>query len=218
MMCWGTVDVTEGLTTTMLMIRHGQSEWNAEGRWQGQLDPDLSELGQEQARVAARSVGDIDAIVASPLARAFQTASIIGAHLGVGPVEAFDGLMERCLGEWQGLTRTQIDEGWPGWVEDETRRPPGWELEDDLFDRVSKALTMVAEKYPGGHVLVAAHSGVIISVEKHLGVFDGRIPNLHGRIVRFHHNRPAKPLSPGDPVALVPEDMRSGGSSSNRSY
>ncbi len=205
-------------TTTMLIIRHGQSEWNAEGRWQGQMDPPLSDLGRKQAHVAAQSVGDIDAIVASPLARAFQTASIIGEQLGIGPIESYDGLMERSLGEWQGLTRAEIDDGWPGWVEDEDRRPKGWEYDHEVLDRTVKALSSVAEKYPGGHVLVAAHGGVIITMEKHLKVNDGRIPNLHGRVVVFNHGRPGDPFSPGDPVALVPEDLRTGGSSSNRSY
>ncbi len=204
--------------TTMLMIRHGQSEWNAQGRWQGQMDPPLSDLGREQARVAAQSVGDVDAIVASPLLRAFETASIIGDHLGIGPIEPYDGLMERALGEWQGLTRAQIDEGWPGWVEDEERRPKGWEYDDEVLSRTLKALTEVAGKYPGGHVVVAAHGGVIVTMEKHLGVSDGRVPNLHGRVVLFHHGRSGDPFTAGDPVALVPQDMRTGGSSSNRNY
>lgn len=204
-------------TTTMLLIRHGQSIWNAEGRWQGQLDPPLSELGQEQARVAAQSVGDVDAIVASPLARAFETAGIIATHLGIGPVQTFDGLKERDLGEWSGLTRAQIDEGWPGWVEDESRRPPGWEYEDAVFDRTAKALTAVAETFRGGHVLVACHGGVIITVEKRLGVNKDRVPNLHGRVVLFHHDRPTDPFSPGESLGLVPEDLRTGGSSANRS-
>ena len=63
--------------TQLLVIRHGQSVWNADGRWQGQENPPLTDLGRNQARVAARAVGAIDAIYASPLDRAATTAAIL---------------------------------------------------------------------------------------------------------------------------------------------
>ncbi len=116
--------------TQLLVIRHGQSEWNADGRWQGQENPPLTELGRQQARSAARAVGAIDALFASPLDRAATTAAILSEELGVGPVVTLDGLMERNAGEWQGLTRDDIEEAYPGYL-DSGRRPPGWEPDDE---------------------------------------------------------------------------------------
>src|SRR3954449_978711 len=79
--------VASGLVASrVLFVRHGQSEWNALGRWQGQADPPLSDLGRAQARAAAHSLGALDAIFASDLQRAAETAAIISAAIGVGPV------------------------------------------------------------------------------------------------------------------------------------
>ena len=72
--------------TRLLALRHGESEWNALGRWQGQADPPLTDLGRLQAFHAARNLGVVDAIVASDLQRATDTARIISEALGVGPV------------------------------------------------------------------------------------------------------------------------------------
>ena len=68
-----------GVTTEVLVLRHGQSEWNALGRWQGQENPPLTDLGREQAVEAAQAVGTVDAVFASPLDRAARTAGIIYA-------------------------------------------------------------------------------------------------------------------------------------------
>lgn len=102
--------------TRLLLIRHGQSEWNADGRWQGQADPPLTDLGRAQARHAARSLGVVDAIVASDLQRAAETAAIIAEELGVGPLVLEPGLRERDAGEWSGLTRAEIERDWPGYL------------------------------------------------------------------------------------------------------
>ena len=70
----------------LLVARHGQSVWNAAGRWQGRADPPLSEIGMEQAKAAAASVGAVEAVLASPLERALVTATVISETIGVGPV------------------------------------------------------------------------------------------------------------------------------------
>ncbi len=195
-------------TTEMLVVRHGQSTWNEQHRWQGQADPPLSEFGREQAGAAAKSIGDVDVIVSSPQIRAAETASIIGAIIGVGPVQVVDGLQERSAGVWSGLTRSEIDDKWPGWVESE-QRPEGWEYDDVLVPRVMSALESVAEEFAGGSVLVVCHGGVIIAMEKELGVNEARIPNLHGRVVRRTDGR----LLGGDRLELIPSDMITGGGS-----
>ena len=113
-------------TTRVLLLRHGQSEWNAVGRWQGHADPPLTALGRAQALAASRSLGTLDAALASDLIRARETAEVVTGQLGVGPVLIDERLRERDAGEWTGLTRAQIDEQYPGYLAD-GRRPPGWE-------------------------------------------------------------------------------------------
>src|SRR4249919_1885580 len=95
--------------TRVLLARHGQSEWNSAGRWQGQADPPLSALGRKQAIHAAERIGAVDAIIASDLQRAAETAFIIAEAIGVGPVITEPQLRERNVGEWSGLTRDEIE-------------------------------------------------------------------------------------------------------------
>jgi probable phosphoglycerate mutase len=197
-----------GPTTQLLVIRHGQSTWNEERRWQGQADPPLSDFGREQAWAAARAIGQVDVVVSSPQIRAAETAAIMAGHLGVGPVQLVDGLQERSAGLWSGLTRDEIDERWPGWVESD-RRPEGWEPDEVFIPRVMAAIGHVAVSFSGASALVICHGGVIISMERELGVNDGRIPNLHGRIV--HHI--GEELLSGERLRLIPEEMRTGGES-----
>ncbi len=199
-------DATRGATTELLVIRHGQSTWNEEKRWQGQADPPLSDHGRQQAFVAAQSVGQVDVIVSSPQARAAQTAGIIAEQIGVGPVQVLDGLEERGAGEWSGLTREEIDARWPGWVDSENR-PNGWEYDDVFVPRVMGAIERVAAEFAGATALVVCHGGVIIALERELGVSDGRIPNLHGRVVRKVRGE----LVGGDRLELIPTEMRTGG-------
>jgi broad specificity phosphatase PhoE len=166
--------------TELLLVRHGQSEWNADGRWQGQADPPLTAFGERQAADAAARVGAIDALWASDLARAARTAAIIGARVGVDVV-ADTRFRERHAGEWQGLTRPEIEAAWPGYLRD-GRRPPGWEPETDVLERALDGCRAVAEAFPGGRVLVVTHGGVVRALERSLGSLDDELlPNLGGR-------------------------------------
>jgi len=166
--------------TRMLLVRHGQSEWNALGRWQGQADVPLSELGRRQARVAASVIGTVDIIVASDLERAAHTAAIIGETIGVGPVMIEPLLRERDAGEWSGLTRKEIDAGWPGYVDDH-KRPPGFEPEDAFLERTHAGLVNVHTEYEGADVLIVTHGGVIYAFEREAGLPFQRLPNLGAR-------------------------------------
>ncbi|HTO01772.1 MAG TPA: histidine phosphatase family protein [Microthrixaceae bacterium] len=166
--------------TRILLVRHGQSEWNADGRWQGQENPPLTALGRLQANRASNAVGAVDAIYASPLDRAATTAMIIAESTGIGPVLIVDGLMERHAGEWQGLTHDQIEEQYPGYLA-ERRRPPHWEPDEDVEKRVIAALDSIADENHDGHVLAVAHAGVIYSAELAFGAEWERLANLAGR-------------------------------------
>jgi broad specificity phosphatase PhoE len=177
-------------STRVLFVRHGQSEWNLAGRWQGQADPPLTDLGRSQARSAARSLGQVEAIWASDLQRAAETAAIISNELGVGPVVLDAGLRERDVGEWAGLTRSEIDEQFPGYLPPENspqarsttvRRPPSWEGDPSVLARVSAVLVRIREEVGPGEVLVIAHAGILYALERALGAAGDRLGNLAGR-------------------------------------
>lgn len=187
--------------TNVLVVRHGQSEWNAQGRWQGQADPELTSLGHEQARQASRAVGAVDAVFASPLLRAAATATIISGEIGVGPVVVSEGLKERHAGEWQGFKRSEIERDWPGYL-DAGRRPPGWEDDELVRDRAFTALDEIAAVTGDGHVLAVAHAGIIYSIEQCLGADWERLANLAGRWLR--HDGRSWEL--GDRVHLLVEE------------
>ena len=192
--------------TTLLLTRHGQSTWNAEQRWQGQADPPLSIIGREQAMAAALSMGAVDLIAASPQLRAFETASIISEAIGIGPVIAVDGLRERSAGSWSGLTKPDIVEKFPGWLDD-GRRPDDFEGDDELLERVLPSLDIVASASPGGSILVVCHGGVIKAVETHLGIDEGRVPNLSGRVLTSDRGT----WRAGDQIQLIEAHRSTGG-------
>jgi broad specificity phosphatase PhoE len=166
--------------TSLLLVRHGQSAWNAEGRWQGQADPPLSALGEQQAVAATNRLDAIDAVWASDLIRATRTAELVAGGLGVDVV-VDARLRERHAGEWQGYTREEIEADWPGYLA-EGRRPPSWEPDADVVMRALDACTAVAAAHPGQAVLVVTHGGIVRTLERHLeGPTDELLPNLGGR-------------------------------------
>ncbi|MEO7555316.1 MAG: histidine phosphatase family protein [Acidimicrobiales bacterium] len=205
------------MTTQVLLVRHGQSEWNALGRWQGQADPALTDLGREQAQLAAGSLGAIDAIFASDLQRAAETALIISGALGVGPVVLEPGLRERDAGEWSGLTRAEIDEQYPGWLAPiadrsgfapklrasptDQRRPEGWEPDDSLLERTLAALQTIHGAVPGGEVVAVTHGGLIYTIEHHFGGDVHRLANGGGRYITVDGDH----LTLGERILLVPD-------------
>ena len=186
--------------TRLLVVRHGQSEWNATGHWQGRADPPLTDEGRRQSIAATGALGSFDAVVASPLLRAVETATIIAERLGIGPVPTDPDLMERDAGEWQGLTRVQIQEQWPGYLED-GRRPPGYEPDDAMLARVRSGLDRIAGRVGDGDVLVISHGGVVYALEDACGEPWRRIPNLGARW--FEVSGPD--LTAGPRVDLVPD-------------
>jgi broad specificity phosphatase PhoE len=170
--------------TRLLFVRHGESTWNAESRWQGHADAPLSGLGERQALAAAKMLaewGDIRAVWTSDLIRAHRTASLVAARLGIERVQVDARLRERDVGEWTGLTRADINERWPGYLESR-RSPPGFEPDTSVLERVLAALRTVVEA-EAGDVLVITHGGVVRTVERHLGAEPRPVANLAGRWV-----------------------------------
>jgi len=169
----------------VLVLRHGQSEWNAARRWQGQADIALTDLGLEQARRAADKLGSFAAIATSDLERARMTAEIIAGSLGMSTLPADPRFRETHVGEWQGLTADEIETQWPGYL-DSHMRPPGFEDDASIIGRVGAALGDLARAFPHEEVLCVAHAGVLRVMRRHLGVPDRRIPNLGGCYFTIH--------------------------------
>jgi probable phosphoglycerate mutase len=192
--------------TRVLLVRHGESTWNAVRRWQGQANPPLTDRGENQARRAAtvaRDLGPFDAIAASSLERAHRTAEIIATDLGVPLLDADWDLSERSAGEWEGLTRSQIEEAFPGYLA-EGRRPKGYESDDSIVARASSSLRRLAADHVGCTLLVVSHGGIIHALERvHLGGDRWqRLDNLTGRWFEVVEGA----LRPVDGrIALVPD-------------
>ncbi|MGW0434283.1 histidine phosphatase family protein [Micromonospora sp. NPDC003197] len=150
--------------TRLIVWRHGNTDWNAANRVQGQTDVALNDLGREQAALAAPLLAALrpDTIVASDLQRAQDTASALAALTGL-PVRTDARLRERYYGLWQGLTMTEVAEQFPAeharWRAGEP--DPGCQVEslDDMGKRVGGALQDAADAVPGGTIVVATHGG-----------------------------------------------------------
>jgi 2,3-bisphosphoglycerate-dependent phosphoglycerate mutase len=151
--------------TTLLLARHGETDWNRELRIQGSSDIDLNELGREQARALATELADVelDAVYASDLARARATAEAVAAARGL-EVRLDARLRERSFGSWEGLTREDIAELPEG------SRHDG-ESDEEVRARVLEAIEEIARAHPGRQVLVVSHGGALNTLWHHaLGV------------------------------------------------
>ena len=172
--------------TRLLLLRHAESQWNAEGRWQGTADPPLSPGGEEQAQSAGELLRPFGfaAIVSSDLQRARRTAEVLAAALGGAPPAVDPGLREYDVGDWRGLTRAEIEARWPGaiaaWRQGRLPSTPHGERRDAAVRRVADALYRVAAAHPGGPVLVITHGGVIGSLATSLGAEPARVGHLAG--------------------------------------
>ena len=148
---------------TLILARHGETDWNRDGRFQGHADPPLNDRGREQARaLASELAGDVlDAVYTSDLLRAHETAQIVAATKGLSVVVDPD-LRERDVSEWSGLTLPEIEARFP----DELRafrehRVSIGETHDSLSRRVVAAAGRIAAAHPAGVVLVVTHGGAL---------------------------------------------------------
>ncbi|WFE94310.1 histidine phosphatase family protein [Micromonospora sp. WMMD987] len=150
--------------TRLIVWRHGNTDWNATGRVQGQTDVPLNDLGREQARTAAPLLAALrpDVVVASDLRRAADTAAAL-AQLTGHPVRSDARLRERHFGQWQGLALADAAERFPAeyarWRAGDPDPGAGIESLDDLGKRVGEALLAAAGLADGGTVVVATHGG-----------------------------------------------------------
>jgi probable phosphoglycerate mutase len=172
--------------TRLLLLRHGQSTWNAEGRWQGWADVPLSPLGEQQAADAAAHLAGLGLAKAysSSLERAHRTATIIADALGLGAVETDPDLRERNVGPFTGRTMDDIRSTWPECFDPDTGRllrVPDGEDDEALWARALPALRRIGAR-SAEPTLVVSHGGVIRSIERHLEAKPPpSTPNLGGR-------------------------------------
>jgi broad specificity phosphatase PhoE len=167
--------------TTLLLIRHGETEWNKSKRWQGHADVPLSADGGAQAkRLAARIREEgwhIDHVYASDLSRAFETAQVIAAELGVS-VHPRVELREIHVGVWSGMTNPEIRERYPEmWALYESgvdfQRGDDGETMAVFRTRVSESFAELVSRHPGERLLIVTHGGNIRTLLEHVQNLNG---------------------------------------------
>lgn len=181
----------------VVFLRHGQTEWNHTDRLQGQADVALDETGMAQAHAAARALGgrDFVAVYSSDLARARVTAETVAADLGL-PVVVDPRLQEINVGSWSGLTRSQVEQEFPGYATlyfdgVDFRRSSTGETVAEMVARALPAVEAIIAAHPGRQVLVVAHGLMLAKViQRLLGIADesrvlGGLANAHWAEVGF---------------------------------
>ncbi|MBT1543111.1 phosphoglycerate mutase family protein [Curtobacterium flaccumfaciens pv. flaccumfaciens] len=180
------------MTTLLYLVRHGETDWNAQRRIQGSTDIPLNDTGRRQAAEAAELLTrrPFDAVVASPLSRAAETGAIIADHLGLDAPTTYPGLAERSYGEAEGLTDDEVSARYP---HDDI---PGRESRSALLARITETLGEIAVRFDGGVVVVATHGAVIRSVVNaaapgtadrgHTTIRNGSIHSFRWDPERFH--------------------------------
>ena len=162
---------------TVILARHGETDWNRENRFQGHADPPLNATGRTQsAELAADLAGEpIARVYTSPLRRASETAAIVAERLGL-EVESLELLREIDVGGWSGLTRDEVAVRFPDeyarWLE---RSPHGFEngeTYEQLAARVVPAIEELAERHPSETLLVVTHGGPSRVMQAHAAGID----------------------------------------------
>ena len=156
--------------TEILLIRHGETVWNQQGRMQGQHDSPLTPMGLQQARQLGRRLKDVafTALYSSDLGRAHQTARCIADATG-HEVVADKGLRERDFGIFEGLTNAEIKVKYPEdhalfAKRDPAYRMSGGESAAEFRERVMRTLETIAQRHPGGTVVAVSHGLVLDAV------------------------------------------------------
>lgn len=159
------------IDTNIILIRHGETAWNAERRLQGHIDIALNAEGERQAAALARALAatPVDAIVSSDLQRAHQTAQALARPLGL-PVATCTGLRERCYGGFEGLLYSEIERRYPAefaaWQarDIDAVMPPGARTAESFrafYQRCLDAIGALAAQHPGRTLALVAHGGVL---------------------------------------------------------
>ncbi len=161
------------MDTELILIRHGETLWNREGRWQGHLNSDLTDVGLQQANALAERLAALEfaALYSSDLGRALQTAERIASRTH-GEVIPEPLLRERKLGVLEGLTYAQIEAQFPAEFQHFKTRDPEHVIPDGesirgKHERVAACVEALAHRHPGRRIVAVTHGGVIDSMFRH---------------------------------------------------
>ncbi len=182
---------------TILMLRHGETDWNATHRWQGWTDVPLNEHGRQQAHIRAQQMQrdgfEFQAVASSDLSRAHETAAIIAEHLRIGHHIVDEGFRERFGGDWQGKSRLEIEKGWPEalelWKSGRIPGPPNAEPLSVMISRFRAAVAAMHAVVAPGPVCLVTHGGVHRAVATDAGFsMSGVLNNLEGTWAHYDGN------------------------------
>jgi broad specificity phosphatase PhoE len=151
--------------TRIILVRHGQTEWNRIERFRGRADVPLNETGLAQAEATGRRVAaewQPSAIYTSPLSRSVKTAEAIAKHFGL-QVRQLPGLADIDYGEWQGISPEEVRQRWPKEIDawyncPQQARIPGGETLDDLRARAMKTGNELADRHPKDSIVLVGHT------------------------------------------------------------
>ena len=205
--------------TRLLVVRHAQSEWNAQGRWQGRADPPLSPAGEAQARragtllaeaiAAGAAPGPVGSVWSSDLRRARSTADLLAGAAGwAGSVREVHDLREHDVGDWSGLTHPEIEQRWPGlidaWGAGRLAATPGGEpraaFDRRVRDGVRHVVAAARRDDPPRLAVVVTHGGVLRALMRWLGHPERAVSQLEGTLL---HAAGPDSLRVERPVALL---------------
>jgi phosphoserine phosphatase len=153
------------LKTTVILVRHGQTEWNRVERFRGRADVPLNQTGLDQAAATGRRIANgwkPAAFYSSPLSRAIRTAEAAARHFDL-PVIVYEGLADIDYGQWQGLTPEQARQKWPedvaAWYDaPQEARIPGGESLEQLRKRAMLAVAELVSQHPGETIVLVGHT------------------------------------------------------------
>lgn len=202
------------LRAKLVLVRHGQTDWNLEGRYQGGSDVPLNATGREQAERLAMelSASRYEAVYSSPLRRSLDTARAIAQGRGL-EVYLDPRLKEIDLGEWEGMLATHIAAEYPElyrqWEKDPRLvRPPGGESIREVHDRAVAAVEEMVSKHPGGTLCLVTHKTAMVVIRSHYLGLDlreemGKMPpNARWEVVEIAVSTSGAPGS-GNPCCSV---------------
>jgi broad specificity phosphatase PhoE len=200
------VETGVGQRTLVYLVRHGETDWNVEKRFQGQLDVELSKTGIRQAAAVARWLATqpikFSAIYSSDLKRASRTALIIGARLDLMP-RLDPALREINAGDWQGLVASEIEARFPGKLDEwhekiDSFTLPGGESIPLVQERVFAAYRQIVERHPGEAIIIVSHGAALAALMASLHDWElletwhtkrARMGNTHVSVAVFDHDR-----------------------------
>ncbi|MGC4769600.1 histidine phosphatase family protein [Micromonospora sp. DT44] len=172
----------------LLLLRHGETEWNLTGRMQGLSDTHLTRAGIDQARQALTALPPFSQVWTSPLQRARLTAEAIAESQDI-PCRVDDRLIERSWGDWEGMLPEDVDQKWPGWRE-AGRKPDGYEHDESVFRRFLEWRDSVTHDGSATPLVAVTHGGFMSAVVRVLGGSDSGYKNLEGVWIGDVEERP----------------------------